>query len=367
MKAFVYFVYSFIRGCDNHGFVCRACVTVTSALLLVLSACAANISRLDLRELHVELSENSVIPGHEYWLRVKAITVEGEYIDNVNHMRLLVDSPLHSFSVLDRNRDHVRLRAKSQSFDLLKDKAFFLSIGIYDNDFPAQTESWPVNWRLYRQHSFHGAGGLNGGTGSNGSSFDEDGEDGENGDDGEDGPDLILDVAYYNVEDSSLESPMIVVHERRSGLLLLFPRQEITIASIGGDGGSGGDGGEGYRDEESEEYVGKGGRGGDGGDGGNGGTIRIYYSDQSDCFEYVRLVSKGGLGGAEGKNGHGNGNGADSWAELALDVVAALVKSSPTGGLDGKTGSIIHQTKPGLSHLFRTVRHPAFDRDRLRN
>ena len=367
MKAFKHYAYRFIRGRGSRDAICGACFSISVALLLMLSACAADISRMDLRELHLELSKNSVIPGYEYSLRVKATTIEGERIDSVNHIRLIVGSPFGSFSVLERNRNDVRLRAKSRSFDLLKEKAFFLSVEIYDNDLPAQTESWPVNWASYNYHCFLGADGRDGANGRDGSHEGDNGGDGKNGTDGRDGPYLVLEVAYYDVEDTGLgvQSPMIIVHERESGLLLLFACQDITIASIGGAGGNGGDGGNGYYDEESEEYDGRKGRGGDGGDGGNGGTIRISYSEQSDCLKYVRLVSRGGKGGEAGIDG--DGNGTDSVLGTVLSFIAEVATSPPASGRDGQTGSIHYQPEPGLSHLFRTVSHPAFDPDRLRN
>ena len=93
MKASEHSAYRFLRGRGSRDVICAVSVSTSLAMLLVLSACATDISRLDLRELHLELSEKSVIPGYEYSLRVEAMTVKGERVDNVNHIRLIVGSP----------------------------------------------------------------------------------------------------------------------------------------------------------------------------------------------------------------------------------------------------------------------------------
>ena len=215
-------------------------ILIALAAFLVFSACATgtDISKLNLNEIHAILSADSVIPGREYWLQVEATTLEGERIIDVNHNRLILFSPLLSFTVLEQYRNFILLRAKSRSFDLLEEKEFLLNIRIPNSDFPVQRRRWPPNWTGYREHIFAGANGRHG---QDGSSQSGDGADGKDGADGAGGPDLMLDVAYYDAEGSGLQvsSPMIVIYERRRRFLLLFPRQQFRIGSIGGKGRGG--------------------------------------------------------------------------------------------------------------------------------
>ena len=331
----------------------------------LISSCATNISRVDLRELHVDFSSDSVIPGQEYNLRVTATTAQGEFIDDVNHNKLNFISPPDSFTLLRQSQYNIRLRAKRQSFDLLNDKAYVIVIEIPDSDFPAKSMMWPVNWKKYNRLDYGGGDGMDGSQGSAGSGDGLDGSDGGDGSDGTAGLDLEFEVAYYDVEGHELdvESPMIVVYERLTRSLFLFPRHQITISSIGGDGGSGGDGGDGYYDQESGK-TGKGGSGGSGGDGGDGGNIVVYYSDPSDCREYFRLLSTGGAAGDDGDDGSGKSDDVSLGTAILGAIVSGIFSSSPE---DGQAGTITYQPRASFDALFQNVTHPDFERKRLRN
>ena len=119
-----------------------------------------------------------------------------------------------------------------------RDKAFYLTVGVSGNEFPAQSLKWPINWTHYNRIDY-------------------------------DGPDAA-------------------------------------------DGNQGTDGGD-------------------------GGDIVVYYSEQSDCNEYIQLVSQGGLAGDEGNDGQGEK--PDGSGSLGGAIVGAVVSAIFSDrGEEGQTG-----------------------------
>ncbi len=282
-----------------------------------------------------------ILPGTVYNVRIKIHTAGGVLQQKINYRKFGFESPGDTFLMVSKRKKEIKVRTSESSFDVFRKKGFFLRLSTKKNPLLSVEKHFDIDWDRYWCKDFLKA---NFSPGSN-------------------GPDLLIEIAYYNSVGLVKEfNRMIILFEKNSGTLLIFPVRKdrpFWITSHGIDGKTGRDGKDGRSafDNDAGDDGEDGEDGGNGGSGGNGGRIRVFYYSDSSLLEYVKFSVSSGAGGKGGRGGLGG--------EGMFDGLRGKNGKDGDDGKDGRAGSVEFIPVSKLDNMFFFVEHPAFDRSRL--
>jgi hypothetical protein len=244
------------------------------------------------------------------------------------------------------------LRVPAFTFQFLQNPHYTVVFAIKNNDYPAQTFEYAVEWSTGTAFDFSGAGGR------------------DEGDHGSHAPNVSVEAAYYDVSGTALEGlgNFVIIHcpeMNRTALVRLALARDADISARGGDGARGENGSDSYpATEDNPEVYGRDGQ--DGGDGGDGGTINYYYAaGDIELSRFFKLDVRGGKGGKGGRGGRGDSyTDHPDLLDLAGEIVGTNYGNDGRDGRNGRNGFTYRNEKP-LEKMFLTITDPDFDRSRL--
>ena len=233
--------------------------------VLILGACmSANIHKLDIVDLKIELSYpgvkavDSLVPGQPYRVKASVLSADGKETGFMPVDKAYTVSNSSGYiDILAQNLLGTVIKPSAETWRFIgEEEVFDLTVAVVDNPFPGKKSVWRIDWDNYNRLDLSGKQGIEGSAGFNGkdgygsSSITLDGEDGQDGKDGwqgEDGPDLTVVVCAYNVEGLSVpdfeDNRMLLFYDVSGDRLFLTKNHTFIVDVSGGKGGAAGRGG----------------------------------------------------------------------------------------------------------------------------